>query len=97
MQSGDCAIVDSTDDVQAREVMGRNSREQSKQTRNFYRDNYRISTKILVWVNLVTLVALVTGAYLFINRPPHIYYATTSIGILVPLRPLIDPNQWHMD
>lgn len=74
--------------------MGRESRQQFIFSRNFYRDHYRISVLLILAVNIFSVVLLVLSAYFNSVRPEPRYFATSSIGALSPVTPIVDPQRW---
>lgn len=71
--------------------MPRETREQVKRRKNFYRNNYRGAVKILLFTIIIILILVAAICFIAFNRPLPDYYATSSDGALVPLTPLASP------
>lgn len=51
-----------------------------------HRDNYRKLLRILIFFNILSLVLIVAIIYVIFFQPSPSYYATTSNGLIIPLK-----------
>lgn len=66
--------------------------DQVKSKKFFYRDYYRRTIKVLVVCQFI-IVALIAALFYFAtHRPIPGFYASSSNGVITPLKPLNQPN-----
>lgn len=66
--------------------------EQVKKQKFFYRDAYRKVAKLLVVCQFIIIVLIALLFYFATHQPVPGFYASSSNGIITPLRPLNQPN-----
>jgi hypothetical protein len=50
-----------------------------------HRDNYRQLLRVLIGLNVLTLLLIVAIIYVIFFQPDPTYYATTTTGFVIPL------------
>lgn len=50
-----------------------------------HRDNYRQLLRVLIFLNIATLVLIAAIIYIVFFQPAPTYYATTATGLVLPL------------
>ena len=60
--------------------------------RYFFVLSYRLILRGLIISNLLNLVLLILGGYIFFTRGPHVFYATSGDSSPIQLTPLASPN-----
>jgi hypothetical protein len=50
-----------------------------------HRDNYRQLLRVLIFLNVLTLILIASIIYVVFFHPMPTYYATTSKGLVLPL------------
>ncbi|MCD6055971.1 MAG: hypothetical protein K0R12_933 [Gammaproteobacteria bacterium] len=68
--------------------MSSGAREREKLSVFFYRDNYRRAVRLLSLLFILMLIQTLVIGYQFVTRPAPQYFATTSIGKVIPLAPV---------
>jgi len=69
------------------------TRDEVIQRKNFYRDHYRTSVKLLLGTLVILAILLMAIAYLVLFKPEPLYYATASDGGLMSLSAYDAPNE----
>ncbi|MBS0359404.1 MAG: DotI/IcmL/TraM family protein [Proteobacteria bacterium] len=64
-----------------------------KSRKDFYRDHFRATVRILIGSLLVTMVWLAALVYEIMTRPEPKFYATDSASFITPLDALNTPNE----
>lgn len=72
--------------------MRRESYEEIKAHKNFYRNSFRKTTKVLIISVFLNIVCLIGIFYKFLTLPDPDFYATNGVTAPIPLKSMNAPN-----